>query len=87
MIALSTMTDAVGHTVVVWESIHQNLELICNTWWENEGITKSIQHFIAGLFTPIVDKLGYVYASGDSADTRELRTLAIEAAAKAGSRK
>ena len=63
------------------------MSLIQNVWWENAGITKSIQHFIAGLFTPIVDRLGYVYASDDSADTRELRTLAIEAAAKAASPK
>ena len=51
-------------------------------WWENVEITKSVNEFIAGLFTPLVDKLGYEYAEEDSADTRELRTLAIEAAAR-----
>ena len=71
----------------MWDSIQQNLALIRNVWWEDAGITKSIQHFIAELFTPIVDRLGYVYASEDSADTRELRTLAIEAAARAESPK
>ncbi|EPS94689.1 hypothetical protein FOMPIDRAFT_101532 [Fomitopsis schrenkii] len=87
--AALALTDVLRNEAefVVWDSIHQNLELVRNTWWEHEGITKSIQQFIAGLFAPIVDKLGYVYASDDSADTRELRTLAIEAAAKAGSRK
>ena len=72
---------------MVWENIDRNLALIRSVWWENAEITKSVNEFIAGLFTPLVDKLGYEYAEEDSADTRELRTLVIEAAATAQSPK
>lgn len=72
---------------LVWENIDRNLSLIRSVWWENAEITKSMNELISGLFTPLVDKLGYEYSDEDSADTRELRTLAIEAAATAESPK
>lgn len=72
---------------LVWENIDRNLALIRSVWWENAEVMRSVNEFIAGLFTPLVDKLGYEYSEGDSADTRELRTLSIEAAANAQSPK
>lgn len=72
---------------LVWENIDRNLTLIRSVWWENEEITNAVNEFTSGLFTPLVEKLGYVYSDEDSADTRELRTLAIEAAASARSPK
>ncbi|KAH9921040.1 leucyl aminopeptidase [Fomitopsis serialis] len=65
---------------LVWESIRRNLALIRSVWWEDTNIANLIEGFLAELFTPLVDKLGYEYSSQDSADTRELRTLAIEGA-------
>ncbi|KAI0730373.1 peptidase family M1-domain-containing protein [Fomitopsis betulina] len=72
---------------LVWENIDRNLTLIRSVWWENEEITNAVNEFTSGLFTPLVEKLGYVYSDEDSADTRELRTLAVEAAASARSPK
>ncbi|TFY57887.1 hypothetical protein EVJ58_g6753 [Rhodofomes roseus] len=66
---------------LVWEIIQRSLLTIRSVWWENTDITDSVQDFLVELFTPLVDKLGYEYSSQDSADTRELRTLAIEGAA------
>ncbi|KAH9921041.1 leucyl aminopeptidase [Fomitopsis serialis] len=66
---------------LVWQNIQKNLLLLRSVWWEDAGITHSVEGFLAELFTPLVDTLGYEYSSQDSADTRELRTLAIEGAA------
>lgn len=41
---------------------------------------------IQSLFTPIVLKLGYEYSAQDSADTTQLRTLAVTQAAEGGSK-
>ncbi|KZT63496.1 hypothetical protein DAEQUDRAFT_747814 [Daedalea quercina L-15889] len=65
----------------LWQNIQDNLKLLHSVWSVYEDIVNSIQDFIVELFTPIVDKLGYEYSSQDSADTRELWTLAIEGAA------
>lgn len=39
---------------------------------------------VKGLFVPIVNRLGYDYAKGESVDVHELRTNAVASAANAG---
>ncbi|CCM03911.1 uncharacterized protein FIBRA_06062 [Fibroporia radiculosa] len=69
---------------LVWDSISKNLAQMRNVWWEHDDIADFIDGFRRELFTPIVQRLGYVASQEDDADTQELRTLAIEAASFAG---
>lgn len=69
---------------LVWNSIRSNLGLLRSVWYEYPDITASLSQFIRELFGPIVRRLGYEYTDDEPSATRELRTLAISAAATAG---
>ncbi|KAG8910898.1 Aminopeptidase 2 mitochondrial [Tulasnella sp. 417] len=68
----------------VWSVIDGELDKLNNILWEQpEEVRDNFDAFRRSLMKPLVEKLGYEYPPGDSADTIELRTLAITAAADA----
>ncbi|KAG9226085.1 hypothetical protein CCMSSC00406_0004996 [Pleurotus cornucopiae] len=69
---------------LVWSGIAENLGSLASIWWENDQAIELINNFRRALFVPLVDKLGFEYADDESADIRQLRTLAISGAAQAG---
>ncbi|KAH9030818.1 leucyl aminopeptidase [Lactarius hengduanensis] len=68
----------------VWDSIDANLDGIIYTWWERENVAEQLKVFRRALCSPLVETLGLEYSKDDSADTTQLRTLAIAGAAAAG---
>ncbi|KAH9043934.1 leucyl aminopeptidase [Lactarius pseudohatsudake] len=68
----------------VWDSIDANLDGIIYTWWERENVAEQLKVFRRALCSPLVETLGLEYSKDDSADTTQLRTLAIAGAAVAG---
>ncbi|KAG8913108.1 Aminopeptidase 2 mitochondrial [Tulasnella sp. 417] len=68
----------------VWSVIDGELDKLNKILWEQpEEVRDNFDAFRRSLMKPLVEKLGYEYPPGDSADTIELRTLAIAAAADA----
>ncbi|KZT03397.1 uncharacterized protein LAESUDRAFT_761974 [Laetiporus sulphureus 93-53] len=68
---------------MVWQIIAEGLAQLRSVWWEHEDVVENIQRICRELFGPIVERVGFEYSDNDSADTRELRTLAITHAADA----
>jgi len=69
---------------LVWGSIDSGLSSAANVWWEQpETVRDQLKAFQRFLYSPIVKRLGYIYSDADTADDRELRTLAISRAASA----
>ncbi|KAA1467278.1 leucyl aminopeptidase [Dentipellis sp. KUC8613] len=68
---------------MVWDSMAENVAQVVNTWWENARVVGQLDAFRRKLFSPLVKKLGYEYLESDDADTKQLRTRAIEQAAQA----
>ncbi|KAJ8469486.1 hypothetical protein ONZ45_g16876 [Pleurotus djamor] len=68
---------------LVWSGIAENVGSLTSIWWENPEIVDSLNAFRRALFSPLVEKLGYDYADGESTDTQQLRTTAISQAARA----
>ncbi|KAH8117511.1 peptidase family M1-domain-containing protein [Phellopilus nigrolimitatus] len=64
-----------------WQGISDNLGDIANIFWENKQAWHLLKEFRSSLYAPIVDKLGYDYSKSDTADTKQLRSLAISRAA------
>ncbi|KAH9169598.1 leucyl aminopeptidase [Lactarius sanguifluus] len=69
---------------LVWDSIDANLDGITYTWWERENVAEQLKVFRRALCSPLVETLGLEYSKDDSADTTQLRTLAVAGAAAAG---
>ncbi|KAH8983498.1 leucyl aminopeptidase [Lactarius akahatsu] len=69
---------------LVWDSIDANLAGIIYTWWEREQVQEQLKVFRRALCSPLVETLGIEYSKDDSADTTQLRTLAVAGAAAAG---
>lgn len=57
---------------------------IAGAWWENDSVHDAINRLRIAIFRPVVDRMGYDYASSDTPEVRELRTLAISVCARAG---
>jgi aminopeptidase 2 len=74
-------TDVI--TDLVWEAILDNISSLLSTWYENEEIVERGNAFRRALLSPLVEKLGYEYPEGESANTSQLRTLVIATAANA----
>ncbi|KAA1467279.1 leucyl aminopeptidase [Dentipellis sp. KUC8613] len=68
---------------LVWDSMAENVSRVIDTWWESARVVEQLDAFRRKLFSPLVKKLGYEYPESDDADTRQLRTRAIEQAAQA----
>ncbi|KIO15900.1 hypothetical protein M407DRAFT_235051 [Tulasnella calospora MUT 4182] len=69
---------------LVWSVIDSQLDKLNKILWEQpEEIRDNFDAFRRSLMKPLVNKLGYEYSLDDSADTIQLRTLAITAAADA----
>ncbi|KIO32561.1 hypothetical protein M407DRAFT_213745 [Tulasnella calospora MUT 4182] len=69
---------------LVWSAIDSQLGKLTKILWEQpEEVRDDFNAFRRSLMRPLVDKLGYEYSPDDSADTIQLRTLAIAAAAGA----
>ncbi|KAF5358359.1 hypothetical protein D9756_001847 [Leucocoprinus leucothites] len=68
---------------LVWANIAENLANLASTWWENEEVVRQLDALRGALFAPLVERLGYEFKSTDSADTIQLRALAITEAATA----
>lgn len=81
--AALTLIDNLRHEeeFLVWQGIRDSIHDISSVFWENEAVRELLKKFRASLYTPLVDKLGYDYSDSDSADTKQLRTLAISGAA------
>ncbi|KAF8311311.1 leucyl aminopeptidase [Clavulina sp. PMI_390] len=70
---------------LMWSAMSASLSSIEHLLWEQPAeLRQRWCDFINYLFFPIVKKLGYEYKRDDSADVRELRTLAITSCAQAG---
>ncbi|KXN92312.1 Aminopeptidase 1 [Leucoagaricus sp. SymC.cos] len=81
-----TLVNILGKTEkehLVWANVAENLTTLISTWWENERVIDQLNALRRALFSPLVEKLGYDNAAGDSSDTIMLRTLAITEAAAA----
>lgn len=57
--------------------------IVC-VWWENDRIRNAINGIRAKLFRAVVDKVGYEHKETDTPDEKELRALAVAAAANGG---
>ncbi|KAI0789033.1 hypothetical protein BC629DRAFT_1582206 [Irpex lacteus] len=68
----------------VWDCISASFSEFVSTWYEYPQILEKLNAFRRELFVPIVDRLGYDYAKGESVDIHQLRTTAITEAANAG---
>ncbi|KAH9964734.1 peptidase family M1-domain-containing protein [Lactifluus volemus] len=69
---------------LVWDSMDLNLAGIIHTWWEDDKVTQHLNSFRRALCSPLIERLGLEYSGNDTADTTQLRTLAIAGAATAG---
>lgn len=70
---------------LVWKEISTGLSDISDVWWEQDEQTRdAISKLTRDTFAPLVEKLGWEVGANDSSDKRELRTLAISAAARCG---
>lgn len=70
---------------LVWKEIQTGLSDISDVWWEqDQAVQDALKTLTRETFAPLVQKLGWEISEQDSSDKRELRTLAITAAAKAG---
>ncbi|KAI5119980.1 hypothetical protein M0805_004425 [Coniferiporia weirii] len=65
---------------LVWQGIQKTTNNVANIFWENEDVWKLFNKFRRSLYVPIVNKLGYAFPEDDSANTRQLRSLAISGA-------
>ncbi|KAL1704750.1 hypothetical protein EV121DRAFT_205123 [Schizophyllum commune] len=65
---------------LLWSCIAQHLDELSSVWWEDDGVVNQLKAFARSLFAPIVEELGCTYSDSDSADTTQLRTLAISQA-------
>ena len=73
---------------LVWKEIATGLSEIGDVWWEQDEKTRSaIDKLTRDTFAPLVEKLGWEIGAKESTDKRELRTLAISAAARSGDEK
>ncbi|PFH52379.1 hypothetical protein AMATHDRAFT_140150 [Amanita thiersii Skay4041] len=69
---------------LVWSGISDTVSGIISIWWEYPHIVEKLNTFRRVLFVPLVERLGYEYKEGESADTTMLRTCVITQAALAG---
>ncbi|EGO21509.1 hypothetical protein SERLADRAFT_372157 [Serpula lacrymans var. lacrymans S7.9] len=81
-----TVVDTLRHEkeFLVWDSIAGNVATLLSAWWEQPRIVELLNKFRQSLYGPIAQRLGYDYAVDETADTTQLRTRAIEQAARAG---
>ncbi|KAF8590749.1 leucyl aminopeptidase [Ramaria rubella] len=70
---------------LVWSAVSQHLGKFNGVWWEQGTAFTDLRAFRRSLFAPIAQKLGYEYPAGESVDTTQLRTVAIQNAAITGS--
>uniref|UniRef100_D8QDN2 Aminopeptidase n=1 Tax=Schizophyllum commune (strain H4-8 / FGSC 9210) TaxID=578458 RepID=D8QDN2_SCHCM len=82
---LSTALDVVDtfrslREYLLWSCIASHLDELLSVWWENEEVVAQLKTFSRSLFVPIVKELNFAYSDSDSADTTQLRTLAISQA-------
>ncbi|KAG9049074.1 Aminopeptidase 2 mitochondrial [Tulasnella sp. UAMH 9824] len=69
---------------LVWSVVDSQLaELDAILWEQPEEVRNDLDLFLRSLVKPLIERLGYEYSPEDSADTIQLRTLAIAAAAGA----
>ncbi|KAL5529124.1 hypothetical protein ACEPAG_5098 [Sanghuangporus baumii] len=66
---------------LVWQGIRDNIGDLTSIFWENTTAWELLKKFRSSLYTPLVDQLGYDFSDSDSADKKQLRTLAIAGAA------
>ncbi|KAF9504838.1 hypothetical protein BS47DRAFT_1438322 [Hydnum rufescens UP504] len=79
---IASLKDETEH--LVWESITTQLTMIRKLLWEHpEPVRDAFNAFLQTLYGPLVTKFGYTYLPDESADVRQLRTLAITKAAAA----
>lgn len=65
-----------------WAQIGGALARIDATWWEQpKEVRKAVDKLRTELFRPIVNKMGYEHGADDAPDVKELRELAVSAAA------
>lgn len=70
---------------LVWKEISTGLAEIADVCWEQDQKTRdAIDKLTRDTFAPVVQKLGWEIGEKESTDKRELRTLAIAAAARSG---
>ena len=82
---------------LVWQGIRDNITDLSDIFWENVRTRELFREFrkvrgnpdcenhadvlLQSLYSPLVKKLGYDYSETDSADTKQLRSLAISGGA------
>lgn len=70
---------------LVWEELLNPLSELSDVWWEqSEEVQKALTRLRREMVQPVVERLGWEERKGEGEDERELRWLALEAAAWAG---
>lgn len=70
---------------LVWGCVQEALNKLSTAWWEQSSSDKTaIKTLGRRLFSPVANRLGFEYSSGEDPDTTELRTLAISYSADCG---
>lgn len=84
--ALNLISKLAGETeYLVWKEISTGLAEISDICWEQDDKTRAaVDKLTRDTFAPLVQKLGWEISDKDTPDKRELRTLAISAAARSG---
>ncbi|EKM55868.1 uncharacterized protein PHACADRAFT_256779 [Phanerochaete carnosa HHB-10118-sp] len=68
----------------MWSCISSGLSSISSVWFEQPDIVEALNTFSRSLLIPVVKRLGIEYADGEDINTRQLRTVTIGQAARAG---
>ena len=72
-------------TYLVNSAMATSLADLASAWYEEpQGVQDAIDRYRADIFGPAAKKLGFEFPSSDSAETRQLRSTVIGAAASAG---
>lgn len=72
-------------TSLVWEELLDPLFELSDVWWEqSEEVQQALIKLRREMVTPVVERLGWEEKEGESEDEKELRWLALGAAAWAG---
>ncbi|TDL27596.1 hypothetical protein BD410DRAFT_782728 [Rickenella mellea] len=69
---------------LVWQGIREKVSQLASIWSEDKNTHQLLNAFRRYLYGPLVEQLGFEYHDKDSADTKQLRTLALQGASVAG---
>ncbi|GJE96509.1 aminopeptidase [Phanerochaete sordida] len=69
---------------MIWLTMADGISEMSSVWFEQGDIVENLDKFCRDLFGPIVKRLGTDYSEDEDIEVRQLRTAAIQRAARAG---